>query len=489
MKNSSVEYEAVIGLEVHAQLNTRSKIFCGCPNSFGAEPNSLVCPVCLGMPGVLPVLNKKAVEYSIKAALALNCSVSLFSVFARKNYFYPDLPKGYQISQFEEPLSENGFLEIEINGTLKRIGIKRIHMEEDAGKQIHPEGDKEVIESKIDINRCGVPLIEVVSEPDIRSPEEAHLYLKKLKQVLSYLEISDCNMEEGSLRCDANVSVRAKGEKIFGTKTEVKNLNSFKNVERALAFEIKRQINTLAYGGKITHDTLYWDAKSNEARIMRKKEFSDDYRYFPEPDLIPLKIPSHWIQSIKTSLPELPNDKKNRLVNQYDIPPYNAEILIDSQELADYFEACTGHCKDSRTLSNWIIGDVLNILNERKINISEFNITPEHLGSMVALMENKTISGKIAKEVFEEMLKSGKSPVEIVKSKGLVQVSDEAAISEVIDTVLNEKGEELKRYLSGKEKLFGFFIGQVMKKTQGKANPQLLNKLLRTKLDKLKTKN
>ncbi|RKY88749.1 Asp-tRNA(Asn)/Glu-tRNA(Gln) amidotransferase GatCAB subunit B [candidate division KSB1 bacterium] len=488
MTDSRNKYEAVIGLEVHAQLKTKSKIFCNCPNLFGKDPNTLVCPVCLGLPGVLPVLNKKAVEYSIKTALALKCRVAPFSIFARKNYFYPDLPKGYQISQFEEPLSENGYLEIEIDGNWKKIRIKRIHMEEDAGKLIHPEGDESVSESKIDINRCGVPLIEIVSEPDITTPVEAHLYLKKLKQVLSYLDISDCNMEEGSLRCDANVSIRKKGEKSLGVKTEVKNLNSFKNVEKALDFEINRQKKILEQGGHILQETLYWDARKNQAFIMRRKEYSDDYRYFPEPDLIPLKVSTEWIEKIRKTIPELPNEKKKRLIKQYNIPSYNAEILIDSKELADYFEKCTKFCSDYRTLSNWIIGDVLYILNEKKISITEFRIPPEFLGTMVKLIENKTISGKIAKEVFEEMLKTGKSPEDIVKTKNLIQLTDEDKISDIIETVLKENKEELEKYLNGKEKLFGFFIGQIMKKTRGKANPQIVNKLLKNKLDRLKEK-
>jgi len=488
MNGSENAYEAIIGLEVHVQLNTNTKIFCSCPNSFGAEPNTLVCPVCLGLPGVLPVINKKVVEYSIKTALALNCEVALFSVFARKNYFYPDLPKGYQISQFEEPLSENGFLEIELNGKTKSIGITRIHIEEDAGKQIHPEGDEKIKESKIDINRCGVPLIEIVSEPDIRTPFEAYLYLKKLKQVLSYLDVSDCNMEEGSLRCDANVSVRKKGAKIFGVKTEVKNLNSFKNVEKAIEFEIQRQKETVNKGGNITHDTLFWDAKNNRARLMRKKEFSDDYRYFPEPDLVPLRISKDRIDSIRKTLPELPDQKKIRLINQYSISQQNAAVLFELKEIADYFENCARHCKDYRTLSNWIVSDVLNVLNEQKIAINELKIMPKHLGTMIKLIENNTISGKIAKEVFEEMCISGTPPEDIVKRKNLVQVTDEQEITEIINEVLEENKDEVNRYLSGEEKLFGFFIGQVMKKTRGKANPQLVNKLMRDLLHSKKGK-
>ncbi len=477
-----MQYEAVIGLEVHAQLLTDSKIFCGCSTRFGAEPNSQTCPVCLGMPGVLPVLNERAVEFAIRMGLATNCSIASFSRFARKNYFYPDLPKGYQISQYELPLCSNGYVDIELeDGTEKRIGIIRIHLEEDAGKSIHdPALAGE--DTLVDLNRCGVPLIEIVSAPDLRTPQEAYAYLVRLKQLVTYLGICDGNMEEGSLRCDANVSVRPVGSDTFGVKTEVKNMNSFRNVERALTYEINRQIQVLESGGKIVQETLLWDANEGIARPMRSKEEAHDYRYFPEPDLVPLEVSEAWIEKIKADLPELPRARKKRFVEQYKIPVYDAGVLTMTRELADYYEAITQVCSDFKMVSNWVMGEVLRVLNERKIDIADFPISPERLGKLLNLILNKTISINIAKTVFEEMLQSDAEPEAIVEEKGLAQVSDRGLIEEIVDKVIQENPKQVEQYRGGKTKVFGYFVGQVMRATRGKANPAIVNEILKEKL-------
>ena len=477
-----MQYEAVIGLEVHAQLLTDSKIFCGCSTRFGAEPNSQTCPVCLGMPGVLPVLNERAVEFAIRMGLATNCSIASFSRFARKNYFYPDLPKGYQISQYELPLCSNGYVDIELeDGTEKRIGIIRIHLEEDAGKSIHdPALAGE--DTLVDLNRCGVPLIEIVSAPDLRTPQEAYAYLVRLKQLVTYLGICDGNMEEGSLRCDANVSVRPVGSDTFGVKTEVKNMNSFRNVERALTYEINRQIQVLESGGKIVQETLLWDANEGIARPMRSKEEAHDYRYFPEPDLVPLEVSEAWIEKIKADLPELPRARKKRFVEQYKIPVYDAGVLTMTRELADYYEAVTQVCSDFKMVSNWVMGEVLRVLNERKIDIADFPISPERLGKLLNLILNKTISINIAKTVFEEMLQSDAEPEAIVEEKGLAQVSDRGLIEEIVDKVIQENPKQVEQYRGGKTKVFGYFVGQVMRATRGKANPAIVNEILKEKL-------
>lgn len=473
------KYEAVIGLEVHAQLLTESKAFCGCSTKFGVEPNSNVCPVCLGHPGVLPVLNKKVVEFTVLMGLATNCKINQQSIFARKNYFYPDLPKGYQISQYEEPICENGFIEIKTqDGTIKNIGITRIHMEEDAGKSIHTQGNY----SLVDVNRCGVPLIEIVSEPDIRTAEEAYLYLSKIKQIVQYLEICDGNMEEGSLRCDANVSVRLKGEKKFGVKTEIKNMNSFRNVERAIEYEIKRQIDLIEDGEKVIQQTLLWDADLNEAFPMRSKEESHDYRYFPDPDLLPVVVEEKWKQEIEKNLPELPDIKLQRFVTDYSLPLYDAQILTQSKQLANYFEEASSISKEYKLTSNWINGDVLAVVNDKKIEISDFPVSPLNLGKLINLINNGTISGKIAKEVFAIMLVDNSDPEIIVKSKNLVQISDASEIGTIINNVIEQNEDQVKEYKSGKEKVFGFFVGQVMKESKGKANPKLVNEILRKKL-------
>ncbi|MCX7798021.1 MAG: Asp-tRNA(Asn)/Glu-tRNA(Gln) amidotransferase subunit GatB [Melioribacter sp.] len=477
------KYEAVIGLEVHAQLLTDTKIFCGCSTKFGSAPNTNVCPVCLGHPGVLPVLNKKVVEFAVLMGLATNCKINKKSIFARKHYFYPDLPKNYQISQYEEPICEHGKITIELkDGTKKEIGIKRIHMEEDAGKSIHDYGS----ETLIDLNRTGTPLIEIVSEPDIRTPEEAYLYLTKLKQILTYLNICDGNMEEGSLRCDANVSVRLKGETKFGTKTEVKNMNSFRNVEKALEYEIERQIDLLEDGKEVIQQTLLWDADANIAYPMRTKEEAHDYRYFPEPDLMPVVVSEEWKDEILSKMPELPDAKKERFINQYNLPKYDAEILTSSKELADYYEKILTVTNDYKSASNWVMTEVLKVINEEKISINEFPINAENLGKLIELINKNIISGKIAKEIFPEMLKSNKDPEEIVKEKNLIQITDTTEIDKVVDKILLQNQKQVDEYLAGKEKVWAFFIGQIMRETKGKANPQLVNNILKKKLDAIR---
>jgi len=482
-----MNYIPAIGLEVHVQLKTDSKIFCSCSTAFGSEPNSQVCPVCLGLPGVLPVLNERVVELAVRAALSLDCRINPLSVFARKNYFYPDLPKGYQISQFEEPLAEHGWLDIETGGMRKKIGITRIHLEEDAGKSMHPEGREHVNESRIDINRCGVPLIEIVSEPDIATPREAHDYLSRLKQILLYLGVSDCNMEEGSLRCDANVSLRPEDSERLGTKTELKNLNSFRFVEKALMHEIRRQQEILESGESVQQQTLSWDSANNTVVLMRTKEESDDYRYFPEPDLIPLRIGADWIERIKGTVPELPAPKKERFVRQYGLTDQNAEVLTASRELADYYEETVSGGADHTKACNWILGEVLGVLNERKIVITEFPVRPANLTGLLKLLDGGTISGKIAKNVFQEMIDTGESAGAIVKRRGLEQITDDDTIVREVETVLKNSEDEVRAYLGGKTKIMGFFVGQVMKATRGKANPSLVNKILKEKLDSLKT--
>lgn len=477
------KYEAVIGLEIHAQLLTDTKIFCGCSTKFGNKPNSNVCPVCLGLPGVLPVLNKKAVDFILMMGLSTNCFINKNSVFARKNYFYPDLPKGYQISQYELPFCENGFLTIKTKSNEeKKIRIKRIHLEEDAGKSIHDKTDATLI----DVNRCGVPLIEIVSEPDIRTSEEALFYLQSIKQIVQYLEICDGNMEEGSLRCDANVSVRIKGEEQLGTKTEIKNMNSFKNVEKAIDFEIRRQIEIIEEGGKIVQQTLLWNADLEEAYPMRGKEEAHDYRYFPDPDLMPVEISDKMLEGIKSSLPELPESKVKRFIKQFSLPEYDALVLTQNKDTALYFEAAAEKVKDFKSLSNWVMGEILKILNEKKISAKEFSIPPKDLAALVNFISDGTISGKIAKEVWNEMLISSKSPEEIINQKGLMQISDESALQEIIYEVLTANQKQVDEYLSGSEKVFGFFIGQCMKLSGGKANPRLLNSLLKKNLENLK---
>uniref|UniRef100_A0A7V3E6I1 Aspartyl/glutamyl-tRNA(Asn/Gln) amidotransferase subunit B n=1 Tax=Ignavibacterium album TaxID=591197 RepID=A0A7V3E6I1_9BACT len=483
MQINNNKYEAVIGLEVHAQLLTETKAFCSCSTKFGNSPNSNVCPVCLGHPGVLPVLNKKVVEFTVLMGLATNCIINKHSIFARKNYFYPDLPKGYQISQYEEPICENGFIEVvSSDKSVNKIRIKRIHMEEDAGKSIHDQSEYTLV----DVNRCGVPLIEIVTEPDINSPEEAYQYLAKIKQIVQYLGICDGNMEEGSLRCDANVSVRLKGENKLGTKTEIKNMNSFRNVERALNYEIERQISLIEDGEEIIQQTLLWDADLNEAFPMRSKEEAHDYRYFPDPDLLPVLVDEKWIELISASMPELPETKFKRFLTQYSLPEYDADILTQQKSIADYFEQVCTIAQDFKSASNWIMTDVLGYINEHKIAIEKFPVSAENLGKLINLISNGTISSKIAKEVFSIMLESNHNPEIIVKERNLVQISDEGELVKIIQNVLTKNQNQIEEYLSGKDKVLGFFVGQIMKETKGKANPQLVNQLLKTELEKFR---
>lgn len=474
----SEKFEPVIGLEVHAQLLTDTKIFCSCKNAYGAPPNSLTCPVCLGMPGTLPVLNRKAVEYAIKMGLATDCSITTFSRFARKNYFYPDLPKGYQISQYDEPLCRNGKIKIQVNGVEKNIGITRIHLEEDAGKSIHGFDN-----TLVDFNRCGVALIEIVSEPDLRSPEEAYAYLIKLKQILEYLEICDCNMEEGSLRCDANISLRPIGEEKFGTKTEMKNMNSFRGVERALRFEIERQKAILEKGENIIQQTMLWDEAKGEARPMRSKEESHDYRYFPEPDLVPLEVDENWKTKISNDLPELPDQKYFRFLNKYNLRHYDAAILTSDKYLAEYFERVNDLINDPQLVSKWIQGEVLRTLSQKNLTSKQIPLAAENLGELLNLIKAGTISANIAKEVFDKMVENNESAKIIVEREKLVQVSDDSELEQIIQTVISENPNEVERYRRGAKNLFAFFMGQVMKKTKGKANPSVANNLLKKALD------
>ncbi|MGW8303436.1 MAG: Asp-tRNA(Asn)/Glu-tRNA(Gln) amidotransferase subunit GatB, partial [Desulfobacterales bacterium] len=474
-----MEFEAVIGLEVHAQLKTKTKIFCSCSTAFGAPPNTHTCPVCLGMPGVLPVLNKKVVEYTLRMALATGCKIESESRFARKNYFYPDLPKGYQISQYELPIARHGHVTVEVNGDHHRIGITRIHMEEDAGKLNHDTGRPV---SMVDFNRTGVPLIEIVSEPDIRSAEAAGAYLRQLRSIVRYLDICDGNLEEGSFRCDANISIRPKGSDTFGTRTEIKNLNSFKHVEKALQYEIGRQKETLADGGEIVQETRLWDPDKNRTDSMRGKEEAHDYRYFPDPDLLPLVIDEDWIETVRKNLPELPAEKKMRFVADYDLPSYDAEILTSDRELAEYFENCLQGFNQPKPVSNWIMGSLLGLLKTAGKSIDQSPISAPHLARLLKLIDDGTISGKIAKSVFDEMAKSGKPPQQIVEEKGLVQITDTDAIDDVVAEVISSNPKEVEAYKNGKTKLLGFFVGQVMKETRGKANPKMVNEILRKKL-------
>jgi aspartyl-tRNA(Asn)/glutamyl-tRNA(Gln) amidotransferase subunit B len=477
------KYDAVIGLEVHAQLLTKSKVFCGCSTKFGNPPNTNVCPVCLGHPGVLPVLNKKAVEYTVLMGLATNCSINERSVLARKNYFYPDLPKGYQISQYELPICEGGFITIVSDDSQKKIRIKRIHLEEDAGKSIHDQG----YETLVDLNRCGTPLMEIVSEPDIKSAKEAYSYLYKMRQVVQYLGICDGNMEEGSLRCDANISVRLKGEDKLGTKTEVKNMNSFKSVERAINHEVERQVEVLEDGGEIVQQTLLWNADLNEAFPMRSKEEAHDYRYFPEPDLLPVVISEEWKKEIAEQLPELPDERKEKLISKYNLPEYDADILTQNKAIVDYYEEVVSSTNDFKAASNWIMGDVLKAINEQKLDIRNFSVSAANLAKLINLINENIISGKIAKEIFPVMLQERKDPEIIINEKGLKQITDTSEIENVVDKIVESYQDEVKQFLEGKEKVVGFFVGQVMKETKGKANPKLVNEALRKKLNELKT--
>ncbi|VAW38987.1 Aspartyl-tRNA(Asn) amidotransferase subunit B @ Glutamyl-tRNA(Gln) amidotransferase subunit B [hydrothermal vent metagenome] len=472
-----MEFETVIGLEIHAQMKTESKIFCGCSTEFGAPPNTHVCPVCLGMPGVLPVLNRQVVENAIKLALATELTINRENRFARKNYFYPDLPKGYQISQFELPIAEHGRVEIEVDGARRWIGITRAHMEEDAGKLIHAEHEPE---SYVDLNRAGTPLLEIVSEPDLRSPDEAVAYLKKIHAIVRYLEISDGNMQEGSFRCDANISLRPVGRQEFGIRTELKNMNSFKNVQLALEYEVRRQRDVLLDGGEVVQETLLWNPDKNRTEPMRGKEEAHDYRYFPDPDLPPVLIDEEWIERLRQSLPELPDPRRQRFMAAFDLPAYDAGILTSSRELADYFEtACTIYDQPKK-LSNWIGTELLREYGPERIG--ECPVRPESLARLLIMIEEGAISGKIAKTVFAAMLESGTEPDVIVKEKGLVQMSDEGALLTLVQEIVAANPAQAQQFRDGKTKVLGFFVGQLMQKTKGQANPQIANKLFRQAL-------
>src|SRR6056297_736011 len=476
-------YETVIGLEVHVQLDTNSKIFCSCSTEFGSEPNTNTCPVCLGLPGTLPVLNKKAVDYLVMTGLALNCEIATYSKFDRKNYFYPDLPKAYQISQFDLPLAKDGFIEVETEEGTHKIGITRIHLEEDAGKLIHEGSIDKSSGSLVDYNRTGVPLAEIVSEPDIRTPVQAREYLNYLKKTLEYLGVSDCNMEEGSLRCDANISLRARGEKEFGTKVELKNMNSFKAIEKALAYEQKRQRKVIDAQEKIVQETRTWDEDKGKTISMRGKEEANDYRYFPEPDLVPLEINKEWENEIEEQLPELPAVRKKRFIEEYDLPEYDADVITDSRKLADLFEECVSEYEDAKEVSNWIMGEFLRLVNEEKMEIENTKITGHLLGKMLKMMEEGVISSKIAKTVFEEMFYTGKDPEEIVEEKGLKQISDEDKLEKLVEEIIEDNPDVIEDIRNGKDKAIGYLVGQVMKETKGKANPQMVNEMFRDKIN------
>ena len=477
------DYEVIIGLEVHAELSTKTKIFCSCPTEFGGAPNTHTCPVCMAMPGTLPVLNEKVVEYAVKAGLATNCEISRNSKNDRKNYFYPDLPKSYQISQFDKPLCKHGKIEIETDNGTKTIGITRIHIEEDAGKLNHdPYGRG----SLVDLNRAGVPLIEIVSEPDLRSVEEAENYLKKLKSILEYIEVSDCKMQEGSLRADVNVSIRPKGSNKFGTRTEMKNMNSFRSIARAIEYEINRQVDVIDNGGEITQETLRWDDVSGKTFSMRDKEDAQDYRYFPEPDLVAIRLSDEYIENIKNSLPEMPEIRKERYLNEYGLSEKDANILTSSKYLANMFEKASSICGNTKAVANWLLSDVSRILNEREFEADQIPFKAESLAELVSLIDKGTISSAIAKKVLEEMFSTPeKMPSKIIEEKGWVQISDEGAIKEVVLKVLSENNQSVLDYKAGKDRALGFLVGQAMKQTKGKANPQMLNKMFIEEINKM----
>ncbi|MBP7653561.1 Asp-tRNA(Asn)/Glu-tRNA(Gln) amidotransferase subunit GatB [Candidatus Dependentiae bacterium] len=476
-----MKYVSVIGLEIHSQLSVNTKIFCGCSVKFGAEQNTQTCPVCSGFPGTLPVLNKKAVEYGVKAGLALKCSIPHYNKFDRKNYFYPDLPKAYQISQYDKPLCLKGKIEIKVNGEIKTIGITRIHLEEDAGKLVHSGDFSSANNSFADYNRCGTPLIEIVSEPDMRSSDDAYAYLQAVKHILEYIEVSDCNMEEGSLRCDANVSVMPEGSKVFGVKTELKNMNSFKAVKNAVDSEIKRQINELETGGRIIQETRLWDETAGITRPMRSKEEAQDYKYFPEPDLVSVELDENFIDSIRKQLPELPQCRLSRFISEYGLTESEAEVLIAQKNIADYFENSVKTVNLPKKIANWIMGDFMFLLKENKLEINKSKVMPEHIAELADLIEKNVINGKIAKQIFPEMFDSGKKASDIIRDKNLVQITDVSEIEKIVEQVITENPEVFEQIKSGKDKAKGFIVGQVMKLSKGKANPALVNEILARK--------
>jgi len=479
-------YEAVIGLEIHAELKTLSKMFCGCDASFGGEPNTKTCPVCLGLPGVLPVLNRKAVELATRLALALQCDIAPYSIFHRKNYFYPDMPKNFQISQYDLPLGVGGHLDLEMEEGRVRIGITRVHLEEDTGKTVHVSQSGRIHGSEYsleDFNRAGVPLLEIVTEPDIRTPEQARAFVQELKSIMEHLEVSDCKMEEGSLRCDANISLRPQGTTQLGVKAEVKNMNSFRALYRALDYETKRQGEALSTGGEVVQETRHWDADANVTTPLRTKEYAYDYRYFPEPDLVPLELDRSFVDEVRAGLPELPAQRRKRFQDALGLPEHDAGLLTSSKALGDFFEAAVEAGADPKTASNWMMGELSAFLNAQNIEIDEVPVSPVQLAAMVGLMDKGVISGKIAKSVFEEMLASGKDPEAIVRERGITQISDEEELVTHIEEAIRENQASVEDYRNGKEKALGFLVGQVMRKTKGRANPQMVNDLLRQRLE------
>ncbi len=480
---SRQDYEVVIGLEVHAELSTKTKIFCSCPTQFGAKPNTHCCPICMALPGTLPVLNEKVVEYAVRAGLATNCKISKDSKNDRKNYFYPDLPKSYQISQFDKPLCEEGYVEIELeDGNKKKIRLTRIHIEEDAGKLNHDEFGGGTL---VDLNRAGVPLIEIVSEPDICSANEAESYLRKLKSILEYIEVSDCKMQEGSLRADVNVSVKKVTDEKLGTRTEMKNMNSFRSIVRAIEYEVDRQIDVLEAGGKIEQETLRWDDVSGKTFSMRDKEDAQDYRYFPDPDLVAIRLSDEYIENIKNTLPELPESRRKRYIEEYNLNQREAKLLTASKYLSNLFEGCVKICNNPKATSNWILSDISRILNEKELEADQIPFTKEHLAELITLIEKGTISSTIAKKVVEELFENPESPSKIIQEKGWIQISDEGAIKEIVKTVLSSNPQSIADYKAGKERALGFLVGQAMKQTKGKANPQMLNKMLIEEINKM----
>ena len=476
-----MEYEVIIGLEVHAELSTKTKIFCGCTTEFGGDPNTHCCPVCTGMPGAIPVLNEKVVEYAVKAGLATGCEIATQSKQDRKNYFYPDTPRAYQISQYDMPLCEHGKVEIDVNGNKKEIGITRIHIEDDAGKLVH---DSYTGGTLVDLNRAGVPLIEIVSEPDIRTAEEAVAYVEKLKGILEYIGVSDCKMQEGSLRADVNLSIRPRGSDKFGTRTETKNLNSFRAIAKCIEFEIQRQKDVIESGGVILQETRRWDDVAGEGYAMRAKEDVHDYRYFPEPDLMPINLSEEYIKNLKDNLPELPENRKARYIEEMNLPEYDAGIITSSKSLSDFFEAASKECGNAKAVSNWIMTDIIRVAREGEFEYSDMPFTPIQFAGLIKLIDKGTISGSIAKKVFEEMVATGKDAEKIVEEKGLIQISDEGAIKEVVDRIIAANPQSIADYKAGKDRALGFLVGQCMKEMKGKGNPQILNKLILEELQK-----
>jgi aspartyl-tRNA(Asn)/glutamyl-tRNA(Gln) amidotransferase subunit B len=478
-----MNFETVIGLEIHVELKTRSKIFCSCSNEFGAEPNTNVCPICSGFPGMLPVLNQQVVEYAIKAGLALNCEIADYCKFDRKNYFYPDLPKAYQISQFDLPICKKGYLDIEVDGVKKRIGITRAHLEEDAGKLVHQGTISSTPFSLVDLNRSGVPLLEIVSEPDLRSSKEARAYMEKLRSLLLFAGVSDCKMEEGSLRCDANVSVRPYGQKTLGTRTEIKNLNSFRAVEKAIDFEVQRHIEAIEDGEELIQETRTWEEDKQITRSMRSKEEAHDYRYFPDPDLPPLRISREWVNDLRLSMPEMPEQARERIMDQFGLSAYDAGLLTLSPDLLAFFDECTHYYHDGKIIANWMMGEMSKLLNQKNLDIGQCRIRPAHMAEMLNLIDQGRISGKMAKEVFQVMFDTGSSPEAIIKERGMEQISDEATLEKIILEVIANNPGAVEDYRNGKKKATGFLVGQVMQATRGQANPALVNQILARKLN------